>query len=246
MKSTVVYCLLLLFAISACKKDAVPVEPEEVKIVKDSVSFLLNGKNYVCSEQKSVGVGNRQINIKPSMTLINDQDWEYHTGGFYWYGEKDSLLYDTFFGLTSSDYHNRINISFSKKYHRNELPLRVFNVFVPSDNSKIFKAGLQPFAVDLNLENTMDGISIEVSIQDLKSQLSTYMPAFSILIRTDLTNDIQKNSRFEITKVQKLNEKLHLLEGRFEVNLFDEAGKMYKLENGFFRFPVTMKAFNAI
>lgn len=245
MKSTVIYCLLLLFAITSCKKDTVPVDPEEVKIVKDSVSFLLNGKKYVCSEQKSVGVGNRQINIKPSMTLINDQDWEYKTGGFYWYGEKDSLLYDTFFNLASSDHQNRIHISFSKKYHRNELPLKVFNVFVPSDNSKIFKAGLQAFAVDLNLENTMDGISIEVSTQDLKGHLSTYMPAFSILIRTDLTKDIQENSRFEITKVQKLNEKLHLLEGRFEVNLFDDTGKLYKLEKGFFRFTVTMKAFNS-
>lgn len=243
MKFNFFFYLVCFLVFTACKKNTADVAPGDEQAYADSVSFSIDGKSYIFSEQNTAGIGNRQINIKPSITLINDQEWEYNTGGFYWYGEKDSLLYDTFYGFTSEDSKNRINISFSRKYHKNALQ-KVFPVLAPEDNSEIFKVGVQPFAVDLNLENTMDGISIEVKTQELATQLSSYIPAFSIMIRTDLSKNIQNNSRFEITKVQKLDEKFHLIEGRFEVNLFDGTGKLYRLEKGFFRLKTTMKVYN--
>ena len=189
-----------------------------------------------------MGIGNRQINIKPYSALVSNQDWEYNTGGYYWYGEKDSTLYDTFYGFIEKDY-SSINISFSKKYNNNQLQKRP-TILAPADNSSIFKVGPQSFAVDLNLENTMEGISIVVLDRDMTGELSTYIPGFSILIRTDLTKNIQDNSKFVITKVQKLDEKLYLVEAEFAVNLFDKNGKLYRLEKGFLSLKTSMNVFN--
>jgi len=244
MKFSVIYCFLIFIAFTSCKKDTAPDFLKEAQNVKDSVSFLINGKAYDFTVLNTTGIGNRQINIKPSTTLIKGQEWEYNTGGLYWYGEKDSLLYDTFYGFTSLDMKQSINISFSRKYSRNVLK-EVFTLFAPADNSEIFKVGLQPFAVDLNLENTMDGISIEVRTPESGAQLSTYIPAFSIMIRTGLSKDIQNDSRFEITRIEKLDEKFQLIEGKFAVNLFDGAGKLYRLENGFFRLKTAMDGYQA-
>jgi hypothetical protein len=245
MKTNAFYFLVFIISFTACKKNSVDVSTGAASTYADSISFSINGKSTVFSERNSSGSGNRQINIKPSMALIDGREWEYQTGGFYWYGEKDSLLYDKFYGFNTKDNTSTINISFSRKYHRNVLK-EVFPVLAPADNSEIFKVGRQPFAIDLNLENTREGISIEVRSQELGGQLSTYIPAFSILIRTDLDMNIQKNSIFEITKVQKLNESLYLLEGNFDVNLFDRSGKLYRLERGFFRFKASMRPDHAV
>jgi hypothetical protein len=244
MKSINIYFLFAaLILISSCKKNTSGIVPEKALIYRDSVSFFINGKNHISNQKNLAGIGNRQINIKPYATLLSNQDWEYNTGGYYWYGEKDSTLYDTFYGFTSEKDYTAIKISFSKKYHNNQLK-KSPTMLVPADNSSIFKVGPQSFAVDLNLENTMDGISVVVRDQDLREELSSYIPGFSVVIRTSLTKDIQDNSTFEITKVQKLDDKLYLVEAEFAVNLFDKNGKLYRLEKGFLRLKTSMKVFN--
>lgn len=244
MKTNYIFYLLIVgMLISSCKESDTALVPEKKLAFVDSVSFAINGKTYIANERDLNGIGNRQINIKPSATLIADQNWAYDTGGFYWYGEKDSILYDTFYGFSSKDYHNNIKISFSKKYNKNQLH-KSSQLLVPDDNFDVFRIGRQSFAVDLNLENTMAGVSIEFQTNEIATQLSSYIPGFSILVKTSLTKDIQDNSQFEIIKVQKLDDKFYLIEAKFEMNLFDKNGKLYRVENGFLRLNTAMKSFN--
>ena len=235
MKNIKLYYLLLIFVlVSACKENPSDL-PAKTDIHPDSVFFVINGKTFVFNQRNTSGIGNRQINVKPSQTLLIGRDFEYHTGNLYWYGEKDSTLYDAFYKFRSEKENNTIQISFSKKLNNSQLS-KSFTMFVPADNSALFKQGKQGFAVDLNMENTMDGISVEAGLEGISKQLSSYIPGFSILERTSLGKNIQDNSNFEITKVQKLDDKYMLIEAKFELNLFDDKGKLYRLEKGFLRF----------
>ena len=244
MKHLTISFLLFFFILASCKKSVV--ELERNMPYADSVSFSINGKNYVCAERNTSGMANRQINIKPSDTVITGRRWQYMTGKFYWYGEKDSTLYsisEDF--LADSTYgYTHIDISFNKKYGNNQMKRNFF--LHPIDSSLIFKKGKQPFAVDLNLENTMEGVAIEVHTKEAVGLLSTYIPGFSILINTKLPRTIQDESSFEITKLQLLENGIYLVEARFEVNLFDEKGKAYKLKNGFLRFKTNMKRYQTL
>ncbi|NEU07092.1 hypothetical protein GZH53_02095 [Flavihumibacter sp. R14] len=243
MKSVNVYSLLVVLILaSSCKKTVSELTPEPISF-KDSVSFIMNGTKYSFTERNTNGIGNRQVNIKPYAALLSDRDWEYETGGFYWYGDKDSTLYDTFYGFHSRKDYDTFQISFSKKFHNNQLRKSYSTLFVPADNSDLFKLGEQHFAVDLNLENTMDGISVEFH-QPFKATMTSYIPGFSILINTNLPKTIQDDSRFEITQVKRLDDKYYLIEAKFTVNLFDENAQPYRLENGFLRIKTGMKVFD--
>ena len=243
MKYLKIYFLLLaLISIAACKENSSD-PTQNPAVYTDSVSFVINGKEYVCNQRNTSGIGNRQVNVKPSPTLINGQDPEYYTGGIYWYGEKDSTLYDAFYKFRSEIEKNNFQVSFSKKFGNNQLR-KSFTFFIPMDNSALFIQGKQSFAVDLNMENTMDGVSIEANLSGLP-ELSSYIPGFSILLRTSLDKTIQNNSTFEITKIQKLDDKQMLIEAKFELNLFDKDGKLYRLQKGFLRFKTVTKIVSA-
>lgn len=50
------------------------------------------------------------------------------------------------------------------------------------------------------------------------------------------------NSTFEMIKVEKVSDsEKYLVEARFALNLYDETGKLYRLENGFLRILTDMK-----
>lgn len=243
MKNIKRYSVLAIALISmvSCKKnngEPVPA-PEKVMHYQDSISFIIDEKQYSFDNKNSAGIGNQAINIKSSATIVNGGKLAYKTGGYYWYGEKDSTLYSVSYGFESRQLGEHFNILFTKKFKDSQLQ-RGHQLFAPKDHLDIFKLGKQRFAVDLEKENTMDGISIAFRGADINEELITRIPGFSILVRSSLTKDIQNNSSFEITKVEKLKDSIYLIEAKFEVNLFDENGKLYRLKKGFLRTTTSM------
>jgi hypothetical protein len=234
-------CIALLFS---CKKE--PVEtpaPGKPLTYKDSVSFVVSGKTYTFKDQHLSGTGNRQINLKPYPSEIDGRRFAISTGGFYYYGPADYMLYEAHYSFSSYlNEYSTIRFLFTKQYKSAQLRKDI-HLLVPTDNSELLSVGKKSFAVDLDKENTTDGIALEVRLQDISSRLSTYIPGFSILLRTDLKKDLQDNSTFEITKCDKLKNGLYLVEGKFEVNLFNNEGKLYRLEKGFMRLVTDMKVY---
>ncbi|GAA4320855.1 hypothetical protein GCM10023149_20350 [Mucilaginibacter gynuensis] len=229
--------IVLLFLFS-CKKDnhetiADPV-PEKVINYQDSISFSINDKQYTFDDKYSYGIGNQPINIKRSATVINNGKLAYETGGYYWYGVQDSTLYSVVYKVLSRQAANTFSIDFTKKFADKTLQGGI-HLLYPKSNLEVFKLGKQSFAVDLDKENTLEGISINLAGADINKSLSTDVPGFSILIRSDLKNDIQNNSTFEITKIEQLKDNIYAIEAKFEVNLFDIDAKQYRLKNGFMR-----------
>jgi len=235
--------ILLTFTLifTSCKKENATSINEELRLISDSVSFTINNKSYFFDSQNEIGIGNRQINIKPSISQISGRNAAYITGGFYWYGEPDSTLYDISYGLVENLKLQSFKISFSKKYKNDQL-IKYFSILMPQNNSDILKVGKQKFAVDFKKENTKEGVSLEFRSRDHSGTLSTYIPGFSILVKANLTKNIQDNSTFEIVKVQKVDEIYHMIEAKFSLNLFDENAKLYRLENGFLRFKVKINS----
>lgn len=238
------FLAIALISIVACKKsntEAAP-DPVEKKVTsyKDSVSFTINEKQYILNNKYSNGTGNQPINITPSSTVIKGGKLAYETGGYYWYGAKDSTLYSVSRIIASSQNGDFFKILFTKKFNDSQLQSNNL-MLTPKDYYDIFKLGKQSFAADLEKENTMDGISISFLGNDMKENVSTNIPGFSILVRSGLKKDIQNNSNFEITKIEKLKDNYYLIEAKFEVNLFDINEKLYRLKGGFLRMSINME-----
>jgi hypothetical protein len=168
------------------------------------------------------------VNIKKSSSLITGGKLAYQTGNYYWYGVQDSTLYSVFYNFSAKQTGEELRIYFTKKYNDNELQ-KVGALMLPKSNLEVFKVGNMPFAVDLEKENTMDGVAI-----DFKN-LTTKIPGSSILVRSTLSTNIQNNSSFQITKVEKGKDGLYIIEAKFEANLYNDKDQPYRLKNGFMR-----------
>lgn len=242
--TTYILSVLLLFA--ACKKNELtPPKTEDIEtetLYKDSISFVVNGKQYVCSDRYLVGSGNRQINLKPYSTKIIGRRSAVETGNFYYYGSADSTMYEAHFGFSSRPEFSDIKFIFSKHYRNSDLKQNI-SLLVPPDNSELLQLGKQSFSVDYEQENTTEGVALEARLGGIPGQLSTYIPGFSILIKTNLPKTLQDNSNFEIVKVQKLDRGFYLIEAKFELNLYDANAKLYRVEKGFMRLLTDMKVF---
>lgn len=234
--------MLVLLLLAACKKESTDVFPEEQALAyADSLSFEIDGKAYSFDERNSSGFGNSQVNIKPYSDTISGQKWAYRTGNRYWYGENDSTLYYILYELGSQKETGSAKISFSKKFHNDQLRKSKSTLSIPSDHLGILKEGRQTFAVDFGMENTTEGVALEVHLAELPSALTSYRPGFSIVVRPDLDMSMQKNSSFEIIKVQRIDDNLMFVQAKFALNLFDAEGKLYRLENGYAEFRAAIK-----
>lgn len=232
--------LAIIFVVS-CKKissENISQIPERISY-KDSISFSINDQKYVFDYTSSNAISNRAINIKPSTTIINDGKLAYQTANYYWYGEKDSTLYSVSYALESKRVGDNFKVSFTKKYNDSELQ-RGLQLYAPKNHLEIFKVGKQSFAVDLDKENTTEGIYIDFTGTGILESLSTGIPGFSILKRSGLTKDIQKDSNFELTKVEKIKDNVYTIEAKFELNLFDSHEQLYRVKNGFLRITTSM------
>ncbi len=231
-------CLILM---QSCMKDTEVTIPDtgkpQISAFKDSVSFTIDETKYVFNERYSFGSKNYPVNVQKSDVKIPGGKLASETGGYYFYGAPDSTLYAAKYEVASKDWERRFKILFTKKYKDADLEWRSVLLY-PKSHDDIFKTGKYGFAVDLDKENTMDGIAIEVSDNSIGQTLISMMPGFSILVRPDLKMDIQDNSDFTVTKVEKVAEGkyyYYVIEAKFELNLFDKDGKPYRLKNGFLR-----------
>ncbi len=246
MKNLTPYYFIFAFliALCSCKKQQKEVVPAPAASVtknpvsySDSISFSIGSQLYVFGSRYKAGISNRAIDVKPSPTKIPGGKLAEETGGFYWYGVPDSTLYSVFYGFPSVVSGNELDVSFTKRYKDGVLT-RQGALLVADNHLDIIKKGKQSFAVDYDKENTMDGIVIELYKQG--KFLTTAIPGSSILVRSNLKNDIQNNSSFEITKVEQIQDDRYVVEARFDVNLFDEDAKLYRAANGFLRFTTNM------
>jgi len=236
--------LSLLMCLS-CQKDTsqLPSKEETDKSpIRDSISFALDGITYSSNMISGWGVGNRQVNIKSYSDSIPDRSPAYITGGLWWYGEKDSVIFDQSYSFRHDNF-SKIEITFGKKYHINELDKESPTVGIPLKKETILKEGKGTFATDYGLENTTDGFVMEIHPLSTGETFTTYIPAFSPLIRSSLTNDLQDNSTFEITKIERITDDIYLVEAKFEVNVYTEKEKQSRITDGFVRFTTRLHNF---
>jgi hypothetical protein len=232
--------LAIIFVVS-CKKissENIGQIPERISY-KDTISFSINDQKYVFDYVSSNAIGNRAINVKPYETIINDGKLAYQTANYYWYGEKDSTLYSVSYVLESKRVGDSFKIIFTKKYKDTDLQ-RGFQLYAPKNHLDMFKTGKQSFAIDLDKANTTEGFFIDFTSTDLPGSLNTGIPGFSILKRSNLDKDIQKNSTFEISKIEKIRDNIYTIEAKFELNLFDIHEQLYRVKNGFLRITTSM------
>ncbi|MBC7418971.1 MAG: hypothetical protein H7325_12555 [Pedobacter sp.] len=128
-----------------------------------------------------------------------------------------------------------IEITFAKKLKQNQLEAHI-SLSGFADNASLYTVGNRGFATDYHVGQKLDGIVVDFSGRGRDSELSSYVPYYTIIKNIDLGPDIQKNSKFEIIKSEKIGENRLLVEAKFELNLYDDNGKKYRVENGYYRF----------
>jgi len=231
------YLSLIFFAsvILSCKKSEEPVaiipEIESKPQITDSISIVLDGKPYFFKDGYSYGSGNTQTNVKPYNEPIPDRKAANETAGKFWYGEKDSILYFTHYGLSMKEDWGNFKIYFAKKFAISEMDKGTF-LWIPKDHREIFKVGKQSFAIDFEKESKNEGVVLELFIAG--KQLSSVTPGFSIAVQSHRT-DIQDNSTFEIKKLEQIEGDNYYIEAEFSMNLYDQEEKLYRIEKGYLR-----------
>lgn len=234
--------VILLLSISqiSCQKDAdeLLVEEQELENTlphnKDSISFSINDTIYSSAEMNGFGFSNKQINIKPYPSVLSNREAAYSSGGYWWYGEKDSLIFEQTFTFRFADYSN-LTLGISKKYLNSEL-LQMLNLKTPKNTEAIFSVGSQPFATDNNRENTKEGISFEYYPEDTRKVLTSFIPSISILKHSGLGNNLQDDAYFEIIRLDTLSDAAIVVEARFEANIYASKDQAYRIKDGFVRF----------
>ncbi len=222
--------------IFSCKKDnASPVvksviTPATIAYVTDSCTYTIEGKRYTCDSYVSFGRGDAGAHL--------DSNHHWHS---------DSTQYHTEFILIKKEDGNKtddgyIDITFIKNYSKNQLTKTwPINIAGPESENELYKKGYYKYALDYKRFNTQSGIAIDV-INRLDGSSTaehciTYIdaPAFS---PTKIGANSQDNSKFEIVSFSALPDGSHLMEARFEANVFNPQELVKRLENGYIRIHV--------
>ncbi|ERJ60631.1 hypothetical protein [Sphingobacterium paucimobilis] len=236
--------LLLIFSISlvSCEKEDENVLEQELEQdnlhSRDSISFILDDKRYSSIKLDGFGFANKQTNIKPYSNVLKNREAAYITGGYWWYGEKDSLLFEHTFSFEAPELSN-ISFATSQKFAIEDLT-QTSNLLIPMIDDTTFHVGAKPFAIDRDLENTTYGVSIEVSPLQPVKRLSTSLPGSSIILRSKIDKDLQDDSYFQIISIDSLQDNALRIEARFEANIYDDRGTAYRLKDGFVRFKTKL------
>lgn len=217
----------VLFMLSACKKENNVQEPT-VKLSTDSVSYTIDGKNYVSNQFEKGTTYTTQSNTK----ITSGVDFTYLIQG-----DKDSLLFvrNFAFWLDNTSF---INLSFIKVYNKGETEFASENnggwLNYPKDKTAIFSQGNYKYATDFSRNNSMSGIAVRIVNRngDFKSYAQSDLGKPASVTQTD-----QKDSKFEIISIQKRKSD-YLLEAKFNVIVFDDNKKVQKIEDGYLRFSV--------
>lgn len=236
--------LVLLFAVLSvsCEKENEGMTAQELEHDdlhnRDSISFTLENTTYSSTKLNGFGFANKQSNIKPYADILNNRDAAYVIGGYWWYGEKDSLLFEHTYSFEVPGLSN-ISFGISQKFATDDLT-QINDLFVPITDDTTFRVGAKSFAIDRDLENTTYGVSLELAPLKHIKRWSTSAPASSVVLRSKLNKNIQDDSYFQIVNIDSLADNSVRIEAHFEANIYDEMGSTYRLKDGFLRFKTKL------
>jgi hypothetical protein len=235
MKISPFFCgvfALCLFA--ACKKDdstTVPEvsKPDPLTLLKDSCSFEIDGNLYSFNSRGKWGWSNGQVNARLDSTV---------KGVEYYSGDKDSVMIGVMYGLSgyyNSNKYGNIEITFLKKYRKDEANKNWTNSLIYRNKEDLFQLGNYKFSSDYQRENTQNGIAISMNIGGTFSTFSEY----PLRRPTTITSASHLNSKFEIIRSVKLSNGAYLLEAKFNTTVFDGDEKIKKnVKNGYLRYII--------
>ncbi|MFW0716493.1 hypothetical protein [Pedobacter sp. N23S346] len=214
---------MVLLCFASCKKDSTiiepPIEPKEdpLEYAKDSISYSINGVTYNKTESSSFySAGNRQPYSKVD-SIVNN--------AYYISGIKDSVLYSRKYGFSSD--RQKVDVIFIKTYSKAAMLQSL--ILRPKNIMDLFTVGSRNYALDYERDNIQNGIALTIS-----DGFRTY-GSESFRMPSQLSSDAQKNSKFEITSLRKLNSGTYILEAKFNAIVFNEKNESKKLENGYLR-----------
>lgn len=226
---------IALICLTACKKEKPSVEPEPVitkkidplELLRDSISYTIDGKQLIQrrSEGRSGSIINDIANAKLD-SLVKYQEYKS--------GDKDSVMFGRGFHFVDEN-RNSIEIQFLKKYNRNQAQPKTNQTafFIPSDKLDLFSTGEKKFALDFTRNNSQNGITLELNGEYYGLQTYGYS---SLFYQKPLSQELQKDSKFEIIKLQKLESGKYLLEAKFNASVYRADGtNLKKIENGYLR-----------
>lgn len=225
-----------LILLSACKKENPTIERLEpaiinkvdpLELLSDSISYIIDGRQLIQkrSEGRSSSIINDVANARLD-SLVKYQEYKS--------GDKDSVMFGRGFYFTDEN-RNGIEVQFLKKYNRNQAQPKTNQTafFIPSDKLDLFSIGERKFALDFTRDNSQNGITLELN--GAYYGLQTYGHS-SLVHHQRLNQELQKNSKFEIIKLQKLESGKYLLEARFNASVYwGDGTNIKKIENGYLR-----------
>ena len=229
--------LLSALSISSCKKNEKTLEPVSVEVDTlinngfkfNYASINIEGKNYICQDNGgSLEWGNQEVNRKTEFVSMD--------GIKIGKGDPDSVLFYRKYRL-SNDSTIIIDVLFCKKLAKKDCRNEM-SFFYPKNSLDLFKTGLQGFATDFERENSYDGIGINVILKNGDKYVthSTYSLQYPSR-RTSITNDSQKGSYFDITKVSYIPLGDYI-EAKFKAKTFNLEGDVKTIEKGFLRLNI--------
>jgi hypothetical protein len=234
----------LLVGLVSCKKDnaetttQAPEQSDDVTKLADSVSYLLDGITYTCNALTGEGGGIAGANLD---TANGGQRWDADTLQY-----RKDYTYSVSSGFTGGN-GGRLQIRFVKKFGKTQLT-RTVAPGIPgpvSDTLLYYPKGEYPYAVDFDRFNSQNGVVLELVGPGVGGHETQWMSTYSgqmVHSPTTITNDSQKDSRFEITNIAFIPAyqgwwNCHLLEAKFSANVFDRSEKPHHV-NGFIRIHV--------
>ncbi|KRT16636.1 hypothetical protein ASU31_07415 [Pedobacter ginsenosidimutans] len=220
--------VIALFFFAACKKDNPVNEPKNsIELLKDSASYVINGKSYTA------------IGIDKNMTYVTQSNLKITSGENFNYllvGDKDSLLFVREYSIRAA--YTNIAVSFIKIYNKNETEYTNENnggyLSYPKNKTDIFSPGSYRYSTEFNRSNSTSGIAFTLINQ--QGIFKSYSQS-DLGKQASVTPIDQKDSKFEIISLKKRKSD-YLLEAKFNLNVFDENKKPLKIENGYLRLSI--------
>ncbi|RZL38743.1 MAG: hypothetical protein EOP00_28330 [Pedobacter sp.] len=127
---------------------------------------------------------------------------------------------------------------FIKKYNKNQAQpaTNQTSFFIPSDKLDLFSIGERKFAMDFTRNNSQNGITIELTGKHYGFRTYGYN---SLAYHNLLSPELQRESKFEITNVDKLKSGKYIIEAKFNASVYHGDGSnIRKMENGYLRVTI--------
>jgi hypothetical protein len=243
MKTKLYLCLLgALCLFTACKKDeqsktSTTTTTTTAPLVKDSIFFTINGKNYFAN---TVFNGSQVVSSANNVeTFVNQQ--------YLFSDSKDTVLAINNFLLSyNSDATTNaaptIQFSFFKKFNIAEFHQKgiLFSFLPMADQATMYAPGTYIFATDFMRRSNTSGVAIGIS--GVGATYSTKLLGQPSAI----TQSLENNSSFVVTSLTKVKNTdtddssyaQYILTGTFTATVFDANEQPMALTNGYIKIHV--------